>query len=261
MKEKSSYENTVKKYTFWEHEFIMNFSFQNVCFFIYGSCQKFSIDFGSVFMKIIGYNRVSTKNQKLDRGEKDIIDFCESRNLPLKRIYTDKATGRNFLRPRYTVMKEDVLERGDILILPEVDRLGRNKKEIVKELEYFKENGIRVMILEIPTTLMDISTMETGLSNLIMDAINNMMIEMYALFAQAEVDKKAERQEKGIAAMKARGDWHRYGRPKVMQLDEFKVHFDKVLTGKKKPFEVMRELRLTESTYYRYRKYCLEENR
>lgn len=210
-------------------------------------------------MKIIGYNRVSTKNQKLDRGDKDIIEFCKSRNLELKKIYSDKISGRNFDRPRYTVMKEDVLESGDILILPEVDRLGRNKTEILKELEYYKQNEIRVMILEIPTTLIDISALETGLSNLILEAINNMMIEMYALFAQAELEKKAERQEKGIAAMKARGEWDRYGRPKVMQIDEFRIHFEKVLKGEKKPFEVMKELGLTESTYYRYRKSCLEE--
>lgn len=239
---------------------MINFSFQNVYFLIYGSYQNLFIDFGSMIMKVIGYNRVSTKNQKLDRGDRDIIEFCKTRNLELKKIYSDKTSGRNFDRARYTVMKEDVLEKGDILIISEVDRLGRNKKEILKELEYYKQNEIRVMILEIPTTLIDISTFDRGLSNLILDAINNMMIEMYALFAQAEVDKKAERQEKGIAAMKARGEWDRYGRPKVMKTDDFKLHFNKVLNGEMKPFQLMKELGLTESTYYRYRKFCLEES-
>lgn len=208
-------------------------------------------------MKVIGYNRVSTKQQHLDRGNRAITEFCESHELLLKRIYTDKVSGRNFERPRYIVMKEDVLEPGDILILSEIDRLGRNKKEILKELEYYKEQGIRVMILEIPTTLTDIRRLDVGISGLILEAINNMMIEMYALFAQAEVDKKAQRQRKGIEAMKQRGEWERYGRPRVLDMDTFALSYQKVEKGEVRPFQLMRELGLKESTYYRYRKQFL----
>lgn len=203
-------------------------------------------------MKVIGYNRVSTKEQHLDRGNKEIVEFCRNNNLQLKKIYADKISGRNFDRPRYLVMKEDILEKGDVLIIPEIDRLGRNKREILKELEFFRENGIRVMILEIPTTLIDIRGMESGLSGLILESINNLLIEMYALLAQAEVDKKAERQKQGIEAMKARGEWSRYGRPRKMDLNVFRSHIQGVLSGQKRPYELMKELGIKESTYYRY---------
>lgn len=209
-------------------------------------------------MKVIGYNRVSTKEQHLDRGNRDITEFCESHGMELKKIYMDKVSGRTFERPRYVVMKEDVLESGDILILSEIDRLGRNKKEILKELEYYKEKGIRVMILEIPTTLTDIRRLDVGISGLILEAINNMMIEMYALFAQAEVDKKAERQRKGIEAMKQRGEWERYGRPRVLEIETFALFYQRVETGEIRPFQLMKELGLKESTYYRYRKKILK---
>ena len=53
-------------------------------------------------------------------------------------------------------MKEDVLRVGDELIITEVDRLGRNKQETLRELQYYRDNGIRVKILELPTTLMDL---------------------------------------------------------------------------------------------------------
>lgn len=213
-------------------------------------------------MKIVGYNRVSTREQNLDRGDREIMEFCNLRNYKLKKIFSDKTSGRNFDRPRYIVMKEDVLESGDILIIPELDRLGRNKKEILKELEFFKEHEIRVMILDIPTTLTDFSAFDSGISGLILEAINNIMIEMYALFAQAEVDKKSDRQRQGIEAMKRRGEWYRYGRPRKMELEDFKSQYQKVLRNEMKPFELMKYLNLKESTYYRYRKLIgLEEEK
>ena len=106
-------------------------------------------------MKRYGYHRTSTREQHLDRGIAEITAYCENNNLSLEKIYTDQQTGKNFNRPRYTILKEDVLRFGDELIITEVDRLGRNKADTLKELQYFKEAGIRVKILEQPTTLMD----------------------------------------------------------------------------------------------------------
>ena len=49
------------------------------------------------------------------------------------------------------ILKEDVLRPGDELIVTELDRLGRNKQEILKELQYFRDMGVRVKVLELPT--------------------------------------------------------------------------------------------------------------
>lgn len=208
-------------------------------------------------MKVIGYNRTSTKNQHLDRGDKDIKEFCKERGLLLKKIYSDKCTGKNFNRPRYIVMKEDALDDGDILIIPEADRLGRTKADTLKELQYYKERNIRVMILDIPTTLIDFDAMGDGISKMILEVVNNMLIEMFAVLAQAEVDKKTIQQKKGIQAMKDRGEWDKYGRPKIMGVDEFRKHYKRVENGEIRPFELIKELGLSEPTYYRYRKKIL----
>ena len=90
-------------------------------------------------MKRYGYHRTSTREQHLDRGIAEITGYCESNNLSLEKIYTDQQTGKNFNRPRYTILKEDVLRPGDELIITEVDRLGRNKADTLKELQHFKE--------------------------------------------------------------------------------------------------------------------------
>ena len=88
-----------------------------------------------------GYHRVSTKEQNLERGIKGIEDFCKSRNYKLEKVFVDKMSGRTIDRPRYTVLKEDVLREGDTLIIYELDRLARDKKAISNELRYSRNFG------------------------------------------------------------------------------------------------------------------------
>lgn len=211
-------------------------------------------------MSIYGYHRTSTQEQHLDRGIQAITEYCQSNNIQLEKIFTDQQTGKNFNRPRYTIMKEDVLRKGDTLIVSEIDRLGRNKEDTLKELRYFKDNGIRVMILEIPTTLVDYRNLENSMAAMIMETVNNMLIEMYTVFAQVEIEKKEKRQREGIEAKKARGEWSDYGRPKAIDFEIFKKEYQKVIDGELKPFECMKSLGLTKPTFYRY-KQQFEEGR
>lgn len=80
-------------------------------------------------MAVYGYHRTSTREQHLDRGIREIRQYCEGHEMDLKNIFTDQQTGKNFDRPRYTVLVEDVLRPGDVLVITELDRLGRNKKD------------------------------------------------------------------------------------------------------------------------------------
>ena len=70
-----------------------------------------------IIMKRYGYHRTSTREQHLDRGIKEITAYCEQNSLELEKIFTDQQTGKNFNRPRYQVLKEDVLRAGDELSL------------------------------------------------------------------------------------------------------------------------------------------------
>ena len=203
-------------------------------------------------MKRYGYHRTSTREQHLDRGITEINDYCTANDLELEKIYTDQQTGKNFNRPRYTIMKEDVLRPGDELIITEVDRLGRNKQETLRELHYYRDNGIRVKILELPTTLMDLSKMDNSMARMIMETINNMLIELYAAMAQAEIEKKEKRQREGIQAKKERGEWDDYGRPAAISIEEFTNEYKKVTSGELRPFELMHVLGMSKATFYRY---------
>ena len=204
--------------------------------------------------KYIGYHRTSTTEQHLDRGIIEIENYCKSKGIELEKIYTDQQTGKNFNRPRYQVMKEDALRKGDVLIVTELDRLGRNKKETMKEIQYYKEHDIRLMVLELPTTLMEFEQMDNDMSKMMLETINNMMLELYASMAQAEIDKKEIRQRQGIEAKKKRGEWDDYGRPRAMDFKKFCSEYEKVISGEIRPFEMIEKLGLTKPTYYRYKK-------
>ena len=131
-------------------------------------------------MAVYGYHRVSTKDQHLDRGICEIQEFCKEHDMDLVNIFTDQQTGKNFNRPRYTVLMDDVLRKGDIMIVAELDRLGRNKRDTMKQIRRIQEMDIRLMVLELPTTLMDLSKMDNSMARLMMETINNMMLELYA---------------------------------------------------------------------------------
>ena len=198
-----------------------------------------------------GYNRVSSKEQHEDRGNANIENFCKSHNYKLERIYVDKQTGKNFDRARYRVLKEDVLRTGDTLIVAEYDRLGR-ADETKTELEYYKENSIRVIFLDIPTTQMDFSAIEDNMAKMIFNCINDMLISFYDCLARSELERKKKRQREGYEALKKRGEWDKLGRPRKMSKEQFALEYQRVLNGDLRTTELMKQLCLTENTYYRY---------
>lgn len=153
---------------------------------------------------IFGYVRVSSKEQNEDRQIKALKEYCNE--LELKNIYIDKESGKDFNREDYQKLKS-LLRGGDILIVKELDRLGRNKQMIKDELGYFKENKIRVKILNIPTTLMDLPVE----SEWVFEMINNILIEVLAAIAEEERNKIRTRQAEGILLAKQEGKYK--GRP------------------------------------------------
>ena len=83
-------------------------------------------------MKRYGYHRTSTREQHLDRGIAEITAYCEQNQLELEKIFTDQQTGKNFNRPRYQVLKEDVMV---ILYLPPA--------RVVKEQRYLRTGSLQ----------------------------------------------------------------------------------------------------------------------
>jgi DNA invertase Pin-like site-specific DNA recombinase len=185
---------------------------------------------------IIGYCRVSTKDQDLTRQIESLKEYGR------EKIYSDKATGKNFNRPEYTKLK-DALRKGDTLVVHEFDRLGRNKKLTLKELQYFKDNGIRLVALNLPTTQLDTT------DNVMLETINNIVIELYTMMAQQEIETREKRQREGIDIALANGV--KFGRKEI----EYPKNWESVITLVESKqinnIDAMQMLGLKKTTYYK----------
>ncbi|MCI3146176.1 resolvase [Bacillus cereus] len=152
------------------------------------------------------YMRVSTKEQNLDRQYEALKSYVTDK----KYIYSDKASGKDMEREDFQNMLK-AMRSGDTLYIKSIDRLGRNKQQIKEYLQYFKNKGIRVKVIDLPTTMIDIQEGQEG----ILDMVNNILIEVYTTLAQQERETIKQRQKEGIAVAKAKGK--HLGRP-VMEL-------------------------------------------
>lgn len=137
------------------------------------------------------YGRVSSKDQNLARQLETARKY---KDIDVE--VTDKQSGKDFARDGYLRMK-GMLRDGDEVVVHSLDRLGRNKEMIKEELAWFKEHGILVRILDVPTTLIEYPAGQEW----VMDMVNNILIEVLGAFAEQERQNIRKRQAEGIAAM------------------------------------------------------------
>lgn len=92
---------------------------------------------------IFGYARVSSKDQNLARQIKELEEFgCD-------RIFQEKQSGKNFDRPVYKEMRSK-MRFGDVLVVHDLSRFGRNKVEIRNEWEALINDEIDIVVLNMP---------------------------------------------------------------------------------------------------------------
>ena len=187
------------------------------------------------------YARVSSRDQNLDRQ----LEAFYAMGAEERDIVTDKQSGKDLERAGYQALKNVILRRGDTLIVKSLDRLSRSKADIKAELEYFKESGIRVKVLDLPTTLMEVPEGQEW----VFDMVNNILIEVLGTIAQQERTTIRERQAEGIAAAKARGK--HLGRPRIAKPENWDEVFTKWRSGEITAVEAMRRTGLKRGTFYK----------
>lgn len=146
--------------------------------------------------RTFGYARVSTSRQNLDRQ----LDALAAMGVDSDRIYADKVTGRTMDRPEWLRCVSH-LKAGDTLIVDNLDRLGRTSLEVIATVKELSDAG--VVIRSKAQGELDPST-----------ATGRLMIGMFSMLAEFEVDLKAERAAAAREAAAARGQ--HTGRPRKL---------------------------------------------
>ena len=190
---------------------------------------------------IYGYARVSSQEQNLDRQLEKLKQYVEP-----EFILTDKASGKNLERPSYQALKGALgLRAGDTLVITSLDRLSRNKDDTKQELKWFKDTGIRLKILDLPTSLIEVPSGQEW----IIDMINNILIEVLSAMAEQERLTIRKRQREGIDAAKAKGK--HLGRPKMVMPEKFPEIYKNWKSGEITAKEAMKKLQLPSTSFYR----------
>lgn len=150
---------------------------------------------------IIGYARVSSRNQNLDRQINDLEKYgCE-------KIFVEKMSGKNFSdRAVYQEMRSK-LRFGDVLVVHDLSRFGRNKEDIRNEWKWLTENEIDIVVLDMP--ILDTRKYKEleGVGQLISDIV----LSLLSWIVDEERERIRSAQREGIEIAKKMGKFK--GRP------------------------------------------------
>ena len=187
------------------------------------------------------YARVSSKEQNLDRQ----IDAFLSLGANEREIITDKESGKSLNRAGYIALKNTILRSGDTLVVKSLDRISRNKMDIKNEVQYFKENGIRLKVIDLPTTMMDLPEGQEW----VFDMVNNILIEVLGTIAQQERETTHQRQAEGIKAAKDKGK--KLGRPALAYPDNWNEVYSSWKSGEITAKLAMEKTKTKRTSFYK----------
>ncbi|MBL3853023.1 MULTISPECIES: recombinase family protein [Bacillus cereus group] len=192
---------------------------------------------------IFGYARVSSKTQNLSRQLQELKEYgCD-------RIYEEKQSGKDFERPVYKEMRSK-MRFGDVLVVHDLSRFGRNKQEIKDEWEALIEEEIDIVVLNMP--ILDTRKYKEleGVGQLVSDLV----LTLLSWMVEEERTRIKTAQREGIEIAKKQGKF-RGGKKKYHKeaTGRDKVIYDEVVRYLNKNVSVMdihRKTGLSRNTIY-----------
>lgn len=192
--------------------------------------------------KTFYYARVSSREQNLDRQ----IESFKNLGADEREIICDKESGKNLERSGYQALKTTMLRSGDTLVVKSLDRLSRNKSDIKNELQYFKDNNIRLKVIDLPTTMMDLPKGQEW----VFDMVNNILIEVLGTIAEQERLTIRNRQREGIDA--ARKNGKHLGRPRSVKPDNWDEVYSAWKAKRITARQAMKMLGVSKNVFYEW---------
>lgn len=170
-------------------------------------------------MKTYAYLRVSTIDQNTEKNEHDILKYANDKGLGKVKIVSEKISGNSTWKKRDGLSSLVYLvQPGDVIITPELTRLGRSLLDVLGLLELLSEKEVKVFSVK--------ENFQLNGS----DIQSKVMRTMLSLFAEMERDWISTRTKEALAALKAKG--RKLGRPEgynKSKLDPYKLEVEALL--------------------------------
>jgi DNA invertase Pin-like site-specific DNA recombinase len=150
-------------------------------------------------MTVIGYARVSTDKQDLEKQRHLLLDYAQTHQMLIQEFIGAEVSSSRDTAERKIDELLSKLQKGDTLLVAELSRLGRNMLQTLNIINELSEKGVSIVFIRQP----ELST--TG-------PHTKLLLAIYSYFAEAERDYISIRTKQGLAAAKAKGK--KLGRPK-----------------------------------------------
>lgn len=141
--------------------------------------------------RVFAYGRVSTVDQTTDNQVAEIK--AAGYQVDENRFVTEQVSGSTAasLRKGFSKLKER-LETGDTLVVTKLDRLGRDSIDVQQTIQWFKDQGIRLIVLQLGN--LDITS-----------SSGSLIVGVLSAIASFERELLIERTQAGLARAKAQG--------------------------------------------------------
>ncbi|HBX5817317.1 TPA: resolvase [Klebsiella pneumoniae] len=167
--------------------------------------------------RVYAYLRASTTQQDATRAKGQLDEFATANGMTISSYFTENESGASLKRPELFRLLE-IAQKGDVLLVEQVDRLSRLSGEDWNKLRsLINEKGVRVVALDLPTSHQLIQSGDEFTSRML-EALNGMMLDMLAAIARKDYTDRKRRQAQGI--VKAKSDGKYKGRPEDTQRNE-----------------------------------------
>ncbi|PER06837.1 recombinase family protein [Bacillus cereus] len=189
--------------------------------------------------KTFAYIRVSSKDQNEERQ----IETMKREGIDERDMYIDKASGKDFDRPKYQLLKQ-LVRNGDTVVFDSITRMGRNMDETLKEYEWFDENEVLLRFIKEPM----INT-NNEKDDVMKQAIQKIILTLLTAFAEKEREEIKIRQAEGIAVAIKKGV--KFGRPAIDVPNNWSELYVQWKAKKITAVKFMNEVNMTKATFYR----------
>lgn len=180
---------------------------------------------------LVGYARVSTENQKLDRQLDMLIEY----GVDKRNIYQEKITGTKSDRPQMNKMIED-LQEGDIVVIADLTRVSRSTRDLLTIVDKIKNKGASIKSIK-----------DTWLDTTSDNPYNQFLLTVMSSMSQLERDLISSRVKDGLKSAKARG--RNGGRPS--ERNEKSDLVEMLHKENYKIVDIVKKTGLSRSTVYR----------
>lgn len=177
-------------------------------------------------MRKFGYARVSTSEQSLDIQVKAL----KEKGVEPHRIFSDKKSGSKADREGLNLLRMKV-ERGDVVFVKKLDRLGRNTADMIHLIQEFDEMGVSVCFLD------------DGIGT--EGPMGKMVITILSAVAQAERQRILERTNEGRIEAKSKGV--KFGRKRSIDRSQLRALREAGIGASK----IAKEMKIGRSTVYK----------